>query len=61
MANAHENETAQAVKKAAFTLSFDILDRINELQGKNCADRFELASEVLKLRLQQVFLKELVK
>ncbi|KAJ4390222.1 hypothetical protein N0V85_007437 [Neurospora sp. IMI 360204] len=61
LANAHENETEQAVKKAAFTLSFHILDKINELQGQNRFDRFEVASEVLKLKLQQVFLKELVK
>ncbi|KAK3946825.1 hypothetical protein QBC32DRAFT_374703 [Pseudoneurospora amorphoporcata] len=60
VARAHENETEQAVKKAALTLSNDIVDRINELHRQNPADRIGLASEVLKLKLQQVFLKELV-
>ncbi|KAK1776564.1 hypothetical protein QBC45DRAFT_332727 [Copromyces sp. CBS 386.78] len=60
LARAHENETEQAVKKAALTLSNDIVDRINELHRQNPADRIGLASEVLKLKLQQVFLKELV-
>lgn len=61
LAMAHENETAQAVKKAATTLSNDVMERINDLQRQNPADRFGLASEVLKLKLQQVLLKELAK
>ena len=61
LAMAHENETAPAVKKAATTLRADIAEKISELHRQKPADRFGLASEVLKLKLQQVFLTELVK
>lgn len=56
LARARENETVQAVRKAARTLDFEVLHRINESSAQQ-----DLRTEVLKFRLQQVFLDELGK
>ncbi|EGO55187.1 hypothetical protein NEUTE1DRAFT_46394 [Neurospora tetrasperma FGSC 2508] len=56
LARARENETVQAVRKAARTLEFEVLHRINEFSAQQ-----DLRTEVLKFRLQQVFLDELGK
>ena len=56
LARARENETVQAVRTAAKTLDFEVLHRINESSAQQ-----DLRTEVLKFRLQQVFLDELGK
>lgn len=56
LARARENEIVQAVRKAARTLDFEVLHRINESSAQQ-----DLRTEVLKFRLQQVFLDELAK
>ncbi|KAL0468483.1 hypothetical protein QR685DRAFT_447134 [Neurospora intermedia] len=55
LARARENETVQAVR-AARTLDFKVLHRITESSAQQ-----DLRTEVLKFRLQQVFLGELAK
>lgn len=59
LARAQENETEQAVKKAAMTLSSVTNGKIDEFTRR--PDQFEVVSEILKLKLQQVFLQELLK
>ncbi|KAK3388643.1 hypothetical protein B0T20DRAFT_484213 [Sordaria brevicollis] len=59
LARAQENETVGAVKKAATLLSSITQGKIEELTRRPV--QFEVVSEILRQRLQQVFLQELLK